>query len=167
MHTSSRWSEAGWHSAGVRVEDVESPAPYVSEELESRSPSPPVSPGHDLPPGIIGPDGQEWVRERWRGEAEGGKGEEAGRRDGGEEDDAGGGAGAHGPEDAGPLEQHVEVDQPTKTAGGETTSRRPVDIFFSTYTHTHTHTHTHLTVVTYIIDCAIVLFSIAAIFESN
>ena len=70
-------------------------------------------------------------------EAEGGKGEEEGRRDGGEEDDAGR-ARAHGSEGAGPLEQQVDVDQRTKAARGETTSRRPVDFFFQA-THTHTH----------------------------
>ena len=145
MHPSFRRSEPVWYSAGGRVEDVESPAPYASEEQEPRSPSPPVSPGHDLPPVVIGPDGQEWVREGWRGEAEGGKGEEAERRDGGEEDDAGGGGGAHGSEGAGPLEQQMDVDQRPKTTRGETTARRLVDTFFfqATPTHTHTHTHTH------------------------
>ena len=95
-------------------------------------------------------------------EAEGGKGEEEGRRDGGEEDDAGR-ARAHGSEGAGPLEQQVDVDQRTKAARGETTSRRPVDFFFQA-----THTHTHMTVVTNIIHCAgIILLSIASTVESN
>jgi hypothetical protein len=101
------------------------------------------------------------------GEAEGGKGEEAGRRDGGEEEDAGR-ARAHGSEGAGPLEQQVDVDQRTKTARGETTSRRPVDIFFFKL-HIHTHTNTHDTYYSlFIIHCAgTVLFSIAAIVEFN
>jgi hypothetical protein len=72
VHPSSRWSEPVWYSARGRVEDVESPAPYASEEQQTRSPSPPVSPGHDLPPVVIGPDGQEWVREGWMRRQEGG-----------------------------------------------------------------------------------------------
>jgi hypothetical protein len=91
------------------------------------------------------------------GEAEGGKGEEAGRRDGGEEEDAGR-ARAHGSEGAGPLEQQVDVDQRTKTARGETTSRRPVDIFF--FKHTYTHTQTHMThIIHYSLFIAPGLFS--------